>query len=281
MKRTLRKIRALARDEKTFYQRRDVDIDPATAPVVRRILHELKTSGIAKVDGFWPREKALKWGEDLSQECKARADGRSAETIKVGQRQTAAEDLQVRAGGTRWNRVELEYPVLMPEFGEHPLVKAAATLYQGRCKVERLAYQESFPDDSVDRLLSEGKRYEVGLGRGWHVDTWSHSLKAFLLLSDVAEENGPFLHVSGSHRLGFSKDSLLYLRMSWPVLPPDPLVQSNLYLDEDQSQRIEARRDIVAGIGGAGTLYLSDTRAFHRAKPVISGVRRVLWNYFA
>jgi Phytanoyl-CoA dioxygenase (PhyH) len=278
---TLAKIRALARDEKTFYERRKVDIDPALAPVIQRIVHELKTSGIAKVDGFWSREKALRWGENLSHECRVRAEGRSAEIIKTGQTATVSEDVQVRAGGNRWNRVEGEYPELMPEFGEHPLVKNAATLYQGRCKVERLAFQESFPDESLDRMLSEGKRYEVGLGRGWHVDTWSHSLKAFVLLSDVAEENGPFQHVSGSHRLGFSKDSLLYLRMSWPVLPPDPLVQSHLYLDEDQSRGIEQRRDIVAGTGRAGTLYLSDTRAFHRAKPVISGVRRVLWNYFA
>jgi hypothetical protein len=158
--------------------------------------------------------------------------------------------------------------VLIPEFGEHPIVKAAATLYQGRCEVELLAFQESFPDDSLNRMLSEGKRYEVGLGRGWHVDTWAHSLKAFLLLSDVAEENG---HLPGSHRLGFSMDSPLYLRMSWPVLPPDPLDQSHLYLNEDQSRSVDGRRDIVAGTGRAGTLYLSDTRAFHRAKPVVSG----------
>jgi hypothetical protein len=279
---TLRKIRALAREEKTFYKKRNVDIDPALAPVVQRILHELKASGIAKVDGFWSREKALKWGEDLSQECRVRAEGRSAETIKAGRSATVVtEDVQVRAGGTRWNRVEKEYPVLMADFGEHPIVKAAAMLYWGRCQVERLAFQESFPDESLDRMLSEGKRYEVGLGRGWHVDTWSHSLKTFVLLSDVAEENGPFQHVSGSHRLGFSMDSLLYLRMSWPVLPPDPLDQSHLYLNEDQSRRLETRRDIVAGTGRAGTLYLADTRAFHRAKPVLSGARRVLWNYLA
>jgi hypothetical protein len=281
MKKTLRKIRALARDEKTFYQRRDVDIDPALAPVVQRIRHELKASGIAKVEGFWSREKALKWGEDLSQECRVRTEGRNAETMTADRTVTVTQDIQVLAGGTRWNKVEKEYPVLMPEFGEHPLVKAAATLYWGRCKVERLAFQENFPDESLNRMLSEGKRYEVGLGRGWHVDTWSHSLKAFVLLSDVDEENGPFLHVSGSHRLGFSTDSLLYLRMSWPVLPPDPLDQSRLYLDQEQSCRIEGHRDIVAGTGRAGTLYLSDTRAFHRAKPVLSGVRRVLWNYLA
>ena len=171
--------------------------------------------------------------------------------------------------------------VLMAEFGAHPIVRAVATLSRRRCQAERLAFQESFPDESLNRMLSEGKRYEVGLGRGWHVDTWSHSLKAFVLLSDVEEENGPFQHVSGSHRLGFSLDSLLYLRMSWPVLPPDPLDQSHLYLDEDQSRAIDGRKDIVAGTGGAGTLYLSDTRAFHRAKPVLSGVRRVLGNSLA
>ena len=281
MTKTLRKIRALARDEKTFYQRRDVDIDPALASVVQRIRHELKASGIAKVEGFWSREKALKWGEDLSQECRVRAEGRNPETITAGRPVTGTDDIQVFAGGTRWNRVEKEYPVLMPEFGEHPLVKAAATLYWGRCKVERLAFQENFPDQSLNHMLSEGKRYEAGLGRGWHVDTWAHSLKALLLLSDVSEENGPFQHVSGTHRLAFSMDSLLFLRMSWPVVPPDPLVQSHLYLDEDQSRRIEKRRDIVAGTGRAGTLYLADTRAFHRAKPVILGARRVLWNYLA
>jgi hypothetical protein len=67
---TLAKIRALARDEKTFYTRRDVDIDPALAPAVQRGLHELKASGISKVEGFWSREKAFKWGEDLARECR-------------------------------------------------------------------------------------------------------------------------------------------------------------------------------------------------------------------
>ena len=106
---TLRKIRALAREEKTFYKRRNVDIDPALAPVVQRILHELKTSGIAKVEGFWSREKALKLGEDLSQECRVRAEGRNPETITAGRSATAAtKDIQVHAGGTRWNRIEKE-----------------------------------------------------------------------------------------------------------------------------------------------------------------------------
>ena len=100
-----------------------MDVDPALAPVVQRILNELKASGIAKVEGFWSREKALKWGEDLSQECKVRAEGRSAETIKADRSATVSEAIQVRAGGTRWNRIEKEYPVLMPEFGEHPIVR--------------------------------------------------------------------------------------------------------------------------------------------------------------
>ena len=142
-----------------------MDIDPALAPVVQRILHELKASGIAKVDGFWSREKALKWGEDLSQECRVRAEGRSAETIKVGRSATVVGRCPSASRGTRWNRMEKEYPVLMAEFGEHPIVKAAATLYWGRCQVERLAFQESFADESLNRMLSEGKRYEVGLGR--------------------------------------------------------------------------------------------------------------------
>ena len=79
---------------------------------------------------------------------------------------TSSEAIQVCVGGVRWNKVEADYPELMPEFGEHPIVKAAATLYHGRCEVERLAFQESFPDESLNRMLSEGKRYEVGLGRG-------------------------------------------------------------------------------------------------------------------
>ena len=70
---TLRKIRALAREEKTFYKRGNVDIDPALTPGVQRILHELKTLEISKVEGFWSREKALKWGEDLARECRVRA----------------------------------------------------------------------------------------------------------------------------------------------------------------------------------------------------------------
>ena len=50
-------------------------------------------------------------------------------------------------------------------------------------------------------------------------DQWTRghiASKAFVLLSDVGEENGPCQHVLGSHRLGFSMDSLLFLRVSWP-----------------------------------------------------------------
>src|SRR6476661_7658121 len=89
---------------------------------------------------------------------------RSAEIIKAGQTATVSEDVQVRPGGNRWNGVEEEYPELTPEFGEHPIVKNAATLYQGRCKVERLQSHLCLDEDQ-SRGIEQRRDIVAGTGR--------------------------------------------------------------------------------------------------------------------
>jgi hypothetical protein len=267
MIKAVQKVRTVASTELQFRRRLTVETDPALATDVNRIVSELRRDGIAKVENFFPRERAIELGEELVKRSAAEK----------------GDHVQVRKGSIRWNRVEDTVPELMTEFGNHPLIRAVSMHYMGFHKVFRLSFQESVPDPEVDRVLATAKDaaslMKLGVGRSWHFDTWNYALKAFVLLSDVTEENGPFVHVLGSHRFDFSMLNLTRLRLSWSILPPDPFDNSVLYLSGHQAETISRRRDIVAGTGPAGTLYFADTRGIHRGMALRTGVRRVLWNY--
>lgn len=108
----------------------------------------------------------------------------------------------------------------------------------------------------------------------WHTDTWKHRFKAFLYLSDVAEENAPLRYLAGSHtgkNWRVRRFWLDYLRHAVGGSSVNHYVAR-----ETASERHNpAFREVVC-TGPAGTLILFDTRGIHRGSPLESGHRMVL-----
>jgi phytanoyl-CoA dioxygenase PhyH len=113
-----------------------------------------------------------------------------------------------------------------------------------------------------------------------HADTFHPTVKAWLFLTDVAEDAGPFTYVSGSHRLTAQ-------RLAW---------ERQMSLDARHSPNAEIRQGsprideaALAGLGlspprafavPANTLVVADTFGFHARGPSAGASLRVeIWAY--
>lgn len=113
-----------------------------------------------------------------------------------------------------------------------------------------------------------------GSGKGCHRDSmFERQFKAFLYVSEVEEENGPFQYFVGTNT-------------KWSVLRTLdlPHTGSNLKRFEGPAfeQWCESQRDSIKTIiGKAGDVILADTRGLHTGIPIRSGTRYALTNYYA
>lgn len=109
-------------------------------------------------------------------------------------------------------------------------------------------------------------------GNGWHRDSFFSQYKALLYLTDVTEDNGPFELLPRSHRLkniihGIEKAGLSYMQNR---------------ISDIEVQRLEellkfSRKPLI---GNAGTLVLFNSTLIHRGRPIKSGERLALTNYY-
>ena len=116
--------------------------------------------------------------------------------------------------------------------------------------------------------------------RGFHIDTFETStLKAFLYLSDVDIEDGPFSYIVGTH----SNTELRYKKEhEWaPVVSNGDLSGTALQTNFSETQLGELLNNFIAITGSAGTVILFDTWGVHKGCPVsASGDRHVAVNYY-
>ena len=109
-------------------------------------------------------------------------------------------------------------------------------------------------------------------GNGWHRDAFFSQFKAMVYLTDVTMDNGPFELLPGSHKLssvlsGISKAGIGH--------------NQNRLSDEEVSRLEEVlgtpRKTLI---GNAGDLILFNSSTVHRGRPIDSGERFALTNYY-
>ena len=113
-----------------------------------------------------------------------------------------------------------------------------------------------------------------------HSDTFQPSLKAWLFLTDVADDASPLLYVAGSHRLTPE-------RVAWEQRKSELLGKSGDRLSQRGSLRVAL--DELPGLGlppptrfavPANTLVVADTCGFHaRGQSARPTVRMEIWAY--
>jgi len=111
----------------------------------------------------------------------------------------------------------------------------------------------------------------LGSGGGWHRDSAAnHQFKAILYLTDVAEENGPFQYIKGSHRAKTLVTDEVKFHFSQ---------HQNRFTEEEIAPKL-VKQPAELFTAKAGTLILVDTRGIHRGMPIKKGVRYAMTNYY-
>jgi hypothetical protein len=113
-----------------------------------------------------------------------------------------------------------------------------------------------------------------------HADTFHPTMKAWLFLTDVAEDEGPFTYVPGSHRLTPE-------RLAWEEAHALQAPEGVDHLSARGSMRVRVGE--LPGLGlpaprhlavRANTLVVADTCGFHARGPSVRPTTRVeLWAY--
>lgn len=122
----------------------------------------------------------------------------------------------------------------------------------------------------MNRLLY--KKGNQGSGGGWHRDSpFTHQFKAIAYLVDVDEKTGPFQYIAGSHRVS-------------SILRCSRILRCRLgkyrFSELEVDELIESGESIESVVGKKGDLILVDTKCIHRGKPIESGKRYAIFNYY-
>jgi hypothetical protein len=109
-------------------------------------------------------------------------------------------------------------------------------------------------------------------GGGWHRDSFLSQFKAMLYLTDVNSENGPFQLLPGSHKL----------RNVMRAIHKGGLRHWQDRLCDKEVEKVEGTLGIKRKTftGKAGTLILFNSTCIHRGKPIETGERSALTNYY-
>ena len=113
-----------------------------------------------------------------------------------------------------------------------------------------------------------------------HIDTFHPTVKAFYFLTDVAEDEGPFVYVPGSHRL-------TDMRLKWEYEQSIKAAKSRDTLASRGSLRATVAEIRAMGFAEprafavpANTLVVADTVGFHARGPSVRpSVRVEIWTY--
>lgn len=110
-------------------------------------------------------------------------------------------------------------------------------------------------------------------GGDFHVDDNKRNLKFFIYLTDVDRDSGPFAYVPCTH--GFKSGKTLLRWWMWEVF------RKRHYLYGYRLNQAELELAAVPIAGPKGTVFCADTTGYHKALPVVEGVRDVFVVSFA
>lgn len=178
---------------------------------------------------------------------------------------------EMRQGSAVTRFIELPPAVLR----RTPALAAAAQgpLLQGLLR--HVAATDADPVLYLHTVITDPARGRPDPQTAFHADTFHATAKAWLFLRDVAEEDGPFVYVPGSHRLTPG-------RLAWEQAQSEIAAASPDRLHGRGSFRASAEEIAAMGYAPplsfavpANTLVVADTHGFHARGPSLRPSLRV------
>jgi hypothetical protein len=179
-------------------------------------------------------------------------------------------------GDTVTRRIALE-PKLLASM---PATSAMLESDEWRNLMNYVASYDMHPVYYIQSILSQVREAKPDPQTSLHADTFHPNLKAWFFLHDVAEDEGPFVYVPGSHRA-------TPRRLAWEKRKSLEITQGGDRLSRRGSLRIEQAQLKRLGYGEpqafavpANTLVVADTYGFHaRGSSARPSVRIEIWAY--
>jgi len=198
------------------------------------------------------------------------------ETLRAQALGHAGAAREMMQGDTITRRIALDPPALRA-------MPAVADLLASREWRGLMRYVGSFDSEPIayiQTILSHVNDRDPDPQTALHADTFHPTVKAWLFLTDVAEDEGPFVYVPGSHRMTPE-------RLVWEKARS---IRASTGLDRLSSRgSLRIGREELSTLGlpeprtfavKANTLVVADTSGFHARGPSARASTRVeIWTY--
>ncbi|WP_034280183.1 phytanoyl-CoA dioxygenase family protein [Alkanindiges illinoisensis] len=190
----------------------------------------------------------------------------------LGTELPARETLQ---GNTVTRRIPLDYQTL-PQLPNTQQLIAQPELqhllnYVGSFQVQPMLYIQS--------ILSQVRKAKADPQTKLHADTFHSSVKAWLFLTDVAEDEGPFVYVPGSHQLTPARLDWEKQRSINAARADRMSARGSFRISEAELEQLGLPKPKAFAVK-KNTLVVADTFGFHaRGKSVRPSTRIEVWAY--
>lgn len=116
---------------------------------------------------------------------------------------------------------------------------------------------------------------EYGSGGSWHRDSFSRQIKSIAYLTDMTDENGPFMYIKGSHTIPS------ILKVLFKLHRKDKSASERRYTNEDIEEVSKILgKEISYFPCEKGTLVLADIRGLHTTRYLKGGHAYSIFNYY-
>jgi hypothetical protein len=179
-------------------------------------------------------------------------------------------------GDTVTRRIALDGQAL----AELPTVKTLLARPDWRGLMRYVGSYDQEPLYYVQTILAHVREAAPDPQTNLHADTFHPSLKAWFFLTDVAEDEGPFMYVPGSHRMTPERlawEGAMSLGASGHTDPYSARGSFRVSRDDLAAMKLPSPRAFAVP---ANTLVVADTVGFHARGPSARPSRRVeIWAY--
>ncbi len=172
---------------------------------------------------------------------------------------------QLKQKAFRIGQVDQLSPTAKTYFFEDDMISELAKSYVSKTV---FSYRKE-----ADYKLEAGHLLQADLP---HFDDWRHRFKAFLYLTDVSEENAPFVYYKGSHE----QHPWKYKYHLEYELEGTSGRYGHFFLQEMEAIQKKRKYEKTIYTGAAGTLILADFRGIHKGTTLQKGKRILLNNTF-
>ena len=135
--------------------------------------------------------------------------------------------------------------------------------------------EEMVLQSTMSARIDYKESIEYGSGGSWHRDSFSRQIKSIAYLTDMTDENGPFMYIKGSHTI----PSILKVLFKLPRKAKP--ASDRRYTNQDIEEVAEILgKEISYFPCEKGTLVLADIRGLHTTRYLKGGHAYSIFNYY-